>query len=745
MASRCGTPGCTGTILSDGYCDTCGAPAASGAAGASGSPSPGGSVRTTSSSVSSRVLTRSTSIRTGRTGKSGSLTERVGAGLVDVPEILGVAAEQAVIANPEIPERERYCSNPDCGKPVGRSKADRPGRLHGHCPNCGQFYQFEPLLATGDLVADQYEILGPIGHGGRGWVYVGRDRHVANRPVVLKGILNAGDADAATEAAAEMQYLAALEHPQIVKVYNFVSHESSAYIVMEYVIGSPLDSLVKSHSLDAATPGGLAAAAAWTEQMLAYVSGALQALDYLHGRNITYNDMKPDNVMATGRTVKLIDLGAARRLDDKTSGVLATPGYYAPELPDTGPTIASDIYTMGRTVLALVVPGVDLRGAYAKEIPGPDNASVFARYESLYRLVLRATDPDPAARFSTAVEMREQLLGVLREIVATETRQPKPASSTLFTSDMGEGSEELEWRELPEPQWPEHEPAHGFLAALAGHDPAESADLLARAIMTDEVNNTVDAQLRLIRARLDAEQPKEADALVDQLAGATDGDWRVVWYRGLTALADHRFTDATSSFDQICLAFPGEPAAKLGLAMAAEQGGDYERAALLYDGVSVVDPSYTVAAFGLARCLSATATRQDAAAAYERVPTTSHNRLKARIAAARLHAGYVGYATAPVVKADLVAAATIIDALLITTDAKAALHRDIYRAALTAFERDDVLGDPAVTIFQRPFTLQQVRFGLEEAYRELARYTAHDDERGHLVDLANHYRPLTLR
>jgi len=326
-----------------------------------------------------------------------------------------------------------------------------------------------------------------------------------------------------------------------------------------------------------------------------------------------------------------------------------------------------------------------------------------------------------------------------------ETRQARPATSTLFTADRGEGSEELEWRELPEPLGPEHEAAQGFLAALSGRDPVEAADLLAQAIVLEEVANTVDAQLRLVRARLEADQPTEAGALLDQIEGATEGDWRVVWYRAVTALVDDKAADAASAFDQIWLAFPGEPAAKLGLAMAAEQSGDFDRGSALYDAVSVLDPSYTVAAFGLARCLSGTTTRDQAAAAYERVPTTSHNRLKARVAAARLRSGYVGYASTPINEADLVAAATIIDALLITTDERAGLHRDVYLAALAAFEHQHLHDDPGVTIFERPLTVQHVRFGLEAAYRELARYSAHDDERGDLVDLANHYRPMTLR
>ncbi|MBO0518153.1 hypothetical protein, partial [Streptomyces beijiangensis] len=69
-------------------------------------------------------------------------------------------------------------------------------------------------------------------------------------------------------------------------------------------------------------------------------------------------------------------------------------------------------------------------------LPDPDNIEVFRAYESFYRLLVRATDPDPARRFSSASEMAEQLMGVLREVVSLQTGRPRPALSTLFGAEM---------------------------------------------------------------------------------------------------------------------------------------------------------------------------------------------------------------------------------------------------------------------------------------------------------------------
>ena len=88
-------------------------------------------------------------------------------------------------------------------------------------------YSFTPKLRAGDLVAGQYEVAGCLAHGGLGWIYLARDRNVSDRWVVLKGLLNTGDADALAAAIVEQQFLAQVEHPLIVEIYNFVTHDEA--------------------------------------------------------------------------------------------------------------------------------------------------------------------------------------------------------------------------------------------------------------------------------------------------------------------------------------------------------------------------------------------------------------------------------------------------------------------------------------------------------------------------------------
>ena len=108
-----------------------------------------------------------------------------------------------------------------------------------------------------------------------------------------------------------------------------------------------------------------------------------------------------------------------------------TPGYQAPEIVRTGPTVASDIYTVGRTLAALTLHLRTRNGRYVDGLPEDD--PVLVKYDSFARLLRRAIDPDPKRRFSSAEEMSSQLLGVLREVVAADTGVPRPGLSTVFT------------------------------------------------------------------------------------------------------------------------------------------------------------------------------------------------------------------------------------------------------------------------------------------------------------------------
>ncbi|GGV94546.1 serine/threonine protein kinase [Streptomyces gelaticus] len=339
--------------------------------------------------------------------------------------------------NPEVPERKRFCSRSDCGAPVGRSRGERVGRTEGFCTKCGHPYSFVPKLREGDIVHGQYEVAGCLAHGGLGWVYLAVDRAVSDRWVVLKGLLDTGDQDAMAAAISERRFLAEIEHSNIVRIYNFVEHldqrtgSLDGYIVMEYVGGKALKDIANERRTAAGKRDPLP-----VEQACAYGIEALEALGHLHSRNLLYCDFKVDNAIQTEDQLKLIDMGAVRRMDDDESAIYGTVGYQAPEVAEVGPSVASDLYTVARTLAVLTFDFQGYTNVFVDSLPDPDNIEVFRSYESFYRLLVRATDPDPARRFASAAEMAEQLTGVLREVVSLQTGRPRPALSTLFGTEV---------------------------------------------------------------------------------------------------------------------------------------------------------------------------------------------------------------------------------------------------------------------------------------------------------------------
>ena len=344
-----------------------------------------------------------------------------------IPRIPKVDPASAIMTDPQVPEVNRFCGNPECDSPSGGARDGLPGLPEGFCTHCGTRYSFVPKLSRGELVGGQYEVQGCLAHGGLGWIYLAIDRNVHNRWVVLKGLLNSGDADAMAAAAAEVLALAKVEHPNIVRIYNFVEHVDTSglpvgYIVMEYVGGKSLKQIRKARN------GPLP-----PDQAVAYIVEIAPAVGYLHTQGLAYCDFKPDNVIQADEQLKLIDLGAVVAMDDEESSIYGTLGYQAPEIAQTGPTVASDVYTFGRTLAVLVMDVPQQHGHFVEELPGPATVPVLAEYESLYRAILRATDPDPRRRFSSMEEMADQLTGVLHEIVATDSDTERPRMSTYFS------------------------------------------------------------------------------------------------------------------------------------------------------------------------------------------------------------------------------------------------------------------------------------------------------------------------
>jgi serine/threonine-protein kinase PknG len=667
---------------------------------------------------------------TGRTARA--TRQRLGAGLVEIPPVPARDPATAVLVDPQVPEDRRVCSNPACGQPVGRSREGRAGLTEGYCARCGTPYSFRPSLVAGDLIGGQYEVVGCIAHGGLGWIHLARDRKVNDKWVVLKGVISTHDPDARATALAEREFLAEIDHPNIVGIINNVEHGDEAYIVMDYVPGTSLGATLAARR----AANGNCLDPIPLEHALAYVLEILPAFAYLHGSGILYCDCKPENIMHTGDAVKLIDLGAAYRVDDASELVYGTRGYQAPEIAHTGPTVASDLFTIGRT-LAVLCAAFPHREQYEFHLPTPAEEPLFSRHESLYRFLSRATAFDPEDRFRDADEMARQLFGVLREVVALESGRTVTAASQLFTSEMRTATDCTDWRTLPVLIVDTDDPAAGFLASL----PASAVDTVDEelALLAVAPEDTIEVRLRRARLLLDSGCVDEAEAVLALLAIDDPSEWRVAWYRGLARLQRGEGHAATAEFERVYRAVPGEIAPKLALAFAFEDLGELEGAARWYDTVSCTDSSFTSASFGLARCRRAAADRTGTLDAYARVPSTSSVYHAAQVAMVETLLD----GESPRTRGDVAAAAALVETFTDGTEERARLGARVFEVALAVVLREGDHPD-APGILGRAHTETDLRFGLEDAYRTLARFAPTRRQRATWVDRANAARPRTV-
>src|SRR5262249_29590690 len=258
----------------------------------------------------------------------------------------------------------------------------------------------------------------------------------------------------------------------------------------------------------------------------------------------------------------------------------------------------------------------------------------------LYRLLIKACHDDPNMRFQSAEEMAEQLVGVLREIVATETGTARPAESRLFgadtlglrTLDEITGPDVLDIHSLPHLKMDPTDPATAFiLGSIRGGNPNWHTPVLVTANQRFKASieaklAMADNQIQCAVTAIDASKPlffDQAEKYLAEVEEIDSFDWRVIWYRGVSFLAQKEYVQALEAFETCYREVPGELAVKLAMASAYECNRELGRAIKYYDVVSRTNPDFATAVFGLARCLAAVGQRDEAVAALARIPQTS--------------------------------------------------------------------------------------------------------------------------
>jgi serine/threonine-protein kinase len=283
---------------------------------------------------------------------------------------------------------------------------------------------------------DRYEIVRPLGRGGMGTVDLARDT-VLDRLVAVKRLRAGFDDDEMRHRfAREARILAALQHPNVISVFDYFERDGDPCLVMEYLEGETLRSVI-------------AESRPWTLGRKLEVMGHVAAgLESVHRAGIIHRDVKPANLMLTrDGTVKLLDFGVA-----KTSGTVLTsprmqvgsPNYMSPEQIRGEPLDArSDVFALTAVLFELVAfvppfPG-DVPQALGGILHGqPARLSTLADDvpERLERLVERGLAKDREARIGTAAAFGRELAAIRDDLAMARTvRVSMPSGSLPLRSE----------------------------------------------------------------------------------------------------------------------------------------------------------------------------------------------------------------------------------------------------------------------------------------------------------------------
>jgi serine/threonine-protein kinase len=255
-------------------------------------------------------------------------------------------------------------------------------------------------------IVGKYKILSTLGSGGFGTVYLAEDTWI-DKKVALKVPHKQGAEFG--ELLREPRLLATLNHPNIVTILTAERQENVFFIVMEFVPGETLESIIaREGALD-------------LSRALDYTCQICNAVDHAHRQGVLHRDLRPSNVLVSeSGLVKVADFGTSRFLEIAAHGttVIGSPPYMAPEQFAGKAVFASDIYSLGITMFQM------LTGDLPYDTPSPADLDRLMRGDLLVSarlrnprvpkaiddVVLKAMAPEITGRYQRASDILDDLL-----------------------------------------------------------------------------------------------------------------------------------------------------------------------------------------------------------------------------------------------------------------------------------------------------------------------------------------------
>ena len=278
-----------------------------------------------------------------------------------------------------------------------------------------------PLLFKGQTLG-KYRIIGPLGSGGFGTVYLAQDTWI-DKKVAIK-VPHRQNLDFG-ELLREPRLLASVSHPNIVAITTAEKQDGVFFIVMEYVPGETLENII-------ALKGAIE-----LPRALDFTCQICNAMDHAHRQGVLHRDLRPANVLiAENDMLKVADFGTSRFLEIAAHGttVIGSPPYMAPEQFHGKAVFASDIYSLGVTMYQM------LTGTLPYDTPAPADLAKLMSGElvknprllnpaipkAISDIILRAMAPDVTARYARASDLLDDVLGA--RTPPPSRRTPQPAS-----------------------------------------------------------------------------------------------------------------------------------------------------------------------------------------------------------------------------------------------------------------------------------------------------------------------------
>jgi eukaryotic-like serine/threonine-protein kinase len=276
------------------------------------------------------------------------------------------------------------------------------------------------------LLGKRYQLQKPLATGGMAIVYKAMDLWL-ERPVAIKILRQDYSSDVAFRQRFHHEAKAAanLSHPNIVTVYDFGLDQEQLYIVMEFVPGKDLKSLIKEHGLYNANDA------------LPLLVQACAGIGYAHRSGLIHCDVKPQNFLVSpDQRLKVTDFGIARALatipaEEQNEIVWGSPQYFSPEQAAGGaPSPASDVYSLGVISYEMLTgrlpfnssDPLELARMHREAIPSPLHRYNPQIAPALEQIIMKVLSKEPAARYRTA----DQLGRVLQSL--NTRNDPYPAS-----------------------------------------------------------------------------------------------------------------------------------------------------------------------------------------------------------------------------------------------------------------------------------------------------------------------------